>query len=73
MERYVEGHDRLQSTLSPEVLDEYIVERNPLRVVDAFVDELDLMEMGFDGAEPEATGRAAFRRARCRRFTSTGI
>jgi hypothetical protein len=45
MKRYVEGQDRLQSTLSPEVLDEYIVERNPLRVVDAFVDELELMDM----------------------------
>src|ERR1700690_1749274 len=60
MRRYVVGQDRSQSTLFPEVLDEYIVEDNPVRVVDVFVDELDLVELGFEGAEPEATGRPAY-------------
>jgi transposase len=42
MKRYVVGQDRSQSTLFPEVLDDYIGEDNPVRVVDVFVDELDL-------------------------------
>src|SRR6201997_1701056 len=60
MKRYVEGQDRSQTTLFPESLDEYIAEDNPVRVVDVYVDELDLKELGFDGAEPEATGRPAY-------------
>jgi transposase len=60
MKRYVEGQDRSQATLFPESLDEYIAEDNPVRVVDVFVDELDLKELGFEGAEPEATGRPAY-------------
>src|SRR5450755_436099 len=60
MKRYVEGHDRSQTTLFPESLDEYIAEDNPVRVVDVFVDELDLKDLGFEGAEPEATGRPAY-------------
>ena len=60
MKRYVEGQDRSQTTLFPESLDEYIAEDNPVRVVDVFVDELDLKELGFDGAEPESTGRPAY-------------
>ena len=60
MKRYVVGQDRSQSTLFPEVLDEYIAEDNPVRVVDVFVDELDLKDLGFEGAEPEVTGRPAY-------------
>src|SRR5476649_975415 len=60
MKRYVEGENRAQSTLFPERLEDYIAEDNPVRVVDVFVDELDLKEMGFEGAEPEATGRPAY-------------
>ena len=41
MKRYVEGQDRSQATLFPERLDDYIVEDNPVRVIDVFVDELD--------------------------------
>jgi transposase len=59
MKRYVEGENRSQSTLLPESLDDYIAEDNPVRVVDVFVDELDLKTLGFEGAEPEATGRPA--------------
>jgi transposase len=50
MKRYVVGQDRSQSTLFPESLDEYIAEDNPVRVVDVFVDELDLKDLGFEGA-----------------------
>ena len=49
MKRFIEGEDRSQSTLFPEHLDDYIAEDNPVRVVDVFVDELDLKELGFEG------------------------
>jgi transposase len=60
MKRFVEGADRGQSTLLPECLDDWIDEENPVRVIDAFVDALDLGDLGFDGVEPAATGRPAF-------------
>ena len=60
MKRYVEGVDRGQSTLFPECLDEWIDEDNPVRVIDVFVDELDLAGLGFAGVEPEATGRPSY-------------
>ena len=47
MKRFVEGEDRSQSTLFPERLDDYVGEDNPVRVVDVFVDELDLGGLGF--------------------------
>ena len=49
MKRFVEGEDRSQSTLFPERLDDYIAEDNPIQVIDAFVDELDLATLGFEG------------------------
>ena len=60
MTRFVVGDDRSQSTLFPERLDDYLDEDNPVRAVDVLVDELDLAELGFDGVEPEATGRPAY-------------
>jgi transposase len=60
MKRYVEGEARSQATLFPDTLEDYIAEDNPVRVVDAFVDELDLRKLGFDGMEPEVTGRPAY-------------
>src|SRR6185503_2979503 len=60
MKRYVEGEDRSQSTLFPERLDDYIAEDNPVRVIDVFVDELDLGGLGFDGMQPAETGRPAY-------------
>jgi len=60
MKRFIEGEDRSQVTLLPECLDDYIGEDNPVRVVDAFVEELDLRELGFEGAEPAATGRPSY-------------
>ena len=59
MTRFVVGDDRRQSTLFPERLDDYLAEDNPVRAIDAFVDELDLARLGFGGVEPEATGRQA--------------
>src|SRR3981081_324488 len=60
MTRFVVGDDRSQSTLFPERLDDYLGEDNPVRAIDVFVDELDLAKLGFDGVEPEATGRPAY-------------
>src|SRR5262245_14878892 len=60
MKRFVSGVDRKQSTLLPECLDDFIDESNPVRVIDAFVDALDLGELGFDGVTPEATGRPSY-------------
>jgi transposase len=60
MKRFVEGTDRGQSTLFPECLEDWIDENNPVRVVDVFVDELDLADLGFDGVAPEVTGRPAY-------------
>ena len=51
MRRFVEGADRGQSTLFPECLEDWVGEDNPVRVIDAFVDELDLAELGFDGVD----------------------
>src|SRR3989454_9355199 len=60
MKRFVEGEDRSQSSLFPERLDDYIAEDNPVRAIEVFVDELDLYKLGFDGMQPEATGRPAY-------------
>ena len=60
MKRFVEGRDRGQSTLFPECLGDWIDENNPVRVIDAFVDAVDLGALGFDGVEPADTGRPAY-------------
>jgi transposase len=60
MRRFVEGTDRGERTLFPECLEDWIGEDNPVRVIDVFVDELDLAELGFSGVDPEATGRPSY-------------
>jgi transposase len=60
MKRFVEGEDRRQAVLLPEYLDDYVSEENSVRVIDVFVDELDLGVLGFAGVVPEATGRPAY-------------
>ena len=60
MKRFIEGVARGQSMLLPECLDEWIDESNPVRAVDAFVDTLDLAQLGFEGIVPEATGRPSY-------------
>jgi len=60
MKRFIEGEDRSQGTLFPERLDDYIAEDNPVRAMEVFVDELDLDQLGFDGMQPETTGRPAY-------------
>lgn len=60
MGRFVEGEDRRQSFLLPELLDDYVTEDNPVRVVEAFIDELELGALGFEGVQPASTGRPAY-------------
>jgi transposase len=60
MKRFVESDDRRQSLLLPESLDDYVAEDNPVRVVEVFIDELDLGALGFEGVQPASTGRPAY-------------
>ena len=60
MKRFVEGEDRRQATLLPDCLDDYVTDDNPVRVIEVFIDELDLGALGFAGVVPEATGRPAY-------------
>jgi transposase len=60
MGRFVEGADRSQTTLLPECLDDFIAEDNPVRIIDAFVEELELSSLGFYGATPATTGRPSY-------------
>jgi len=63
MKRFIEGENRPQSVLFPEKLDDYIAEDNAVRVVDAFVNKLDLAALGFSRAQPSATGRPGYQPA----------
>jgi transposase len=60
MKRFVEGVAREQSTLFPDRLEDWIGDDNPVRVIDVFVDELDLGGLGFDRVDPKATGRPGY-------------
>jgi transposase len=60
MKRFIQGEHRGQGTLLPESLDDYVSDTNPVRVVDVFVDELDLVNLGFEGAIPADTGRPTY-------------
>ena len=59
MKRFIEGANRDQGTLFPERLDDFVAEDNPVRVIDVFVDELDLSGLGFK-VTPEVTGRPGY-------------
>ena len=60
MKRFVEGADRDQPTLFPECLEDWVDENNPVRVIDVFVDNLDLADLGFAGVDPQSTGRPSY-------------
>src|ERR1700688_5086176 len=60
MHRFIDGEDRMQQTLLPHSLEDYISEENPVRVIDIFIDELDLAALGFSGVTPAATGRPSY-------------
>jgi len=60
MKRFIEGVDRSQGTLFPDRLEDWIGDDNAVRVVDVFVDELDLCVLGFGRVAPRATGRPSY-------------
>src|ERR1700674_5192413 len=60
MHRFIDGEDRMQQTLLPNSLEDYVGEENPVRVIEVFIDELDLAALGFAGMTPAATGRPAY-------------
>src|SRR5579863_8789682 len=60
MSGFIDEADRSQGTLLPERVEEYVSEENPVRVIDAFVCELDLAKLGFEGTEPKSTGRPGY-------------
>jgi transposase len=60
MHRFIDGEDRMQQTLLPHCLEDYVGEENPVRVIEVFIDELDLAALGFSGMTPAATGRPAY-------------
>ena len=60
MSRFIEGENRHQCTLLPELLDDYIAKDNSVRVIEAFVDKLNLFELGFTRVQPKLTGRPAY-------------
>ncbi|WP_310678180.1 transposase, partial [Burkholderia multivorans] len=63
MKRFIQEKDRNQTTLLPECLDDYVDDDNPARVIEAFVEGLDLTALGFEGVTPAKTGRPAYRPA----------
>src|ERR1700739_4691226 len=60
MKRFIEGAERAQSTLFPEYLENWVDENNPVRVIDVFVDALDLGRLGVDGGGRESTRRRSY-------------
>src|SRR6202051_3169394 len=60
MHRFIDGDDRMQRTLLPNSLEDYVSEENPVRVIEVFIEELDLAALGFVGVTPAATGRPRY-------------
>src|SRR4029077_15493164 len=60
MRRFIDGEARMHQTLRPNSLEDYVSEENPVRVIEAFIEELDLAALGFSGMTPAATGRPAY-------------
>jgi transposase len=60
MHRFIDGEDRMQQTLLPHCVEDYVSEENPVRVVEVFIEELGLAALGFSGVTPAATGRPGY-------------
>ena len=60
MHRFIDGEDRMQQALLPHSLEDYVDEENPVRVIEVFIEELDLAALGFSGVTPAATGRPGY-------------
>ncbi|MDO6693170.1 IS1182 family transposase [Aliiglaciecola sp. 3_MG-2023] len=60
MSHHIIGQSRHQSTLFPEAIDDFVTEDNPIRVIDVFVDQLDLLALGFEAVNAKLTGRTGY-------------
>jgi transposase len=60
MHRFIDGEDRMQQALLPHSLEDYVCEENTVRVIEVFIDELNLATLGFSGMTPAATGRPGY-------------
>src|SRR5882762_1797461 len=60
MHRFIDGKDRMQQALLPHCLEDYVGEENPVRVIEVFIEELDLAALGFSGVTPATTGRPGY-------------
>lgn len=60
MTHHIKGQGRHQVTLLPEVLDDFVTEDNPVRVIDVFVDGLHLDALGFERVNAKQTGRPGY-------------
>ena len=60
MKKFISGEDRQRLAMFPERLDDSITDDNPVRFIDLFIDELDLLKLGFDKVEPANTGRPSY-------------
>ncbi|SHK61815.1 transposase, partial [Paramaledivibacter caminithermalis] len=58
--RYIEGINRKSKIAFPEYIDDYITEDNPVRIIDAFVESLDMAELGFKNSIPKDKGRPGY-------------
>src|SRR5271154_2202431 len=57
---HISGFERTQLLLLPEVVDDYVGPENPVRFIEAFVDNLDLAAAGFARVQPKETGRPGY-------------
>ena len=73
MRRFIDGEDRMQQALLPHSLEDYVGEENPVRVVEVFIDKLDLGALGFSRMTPAATGRPAYHPSTLLKIYSTVI
>src|SRR5947207_6046657 len=60
MHRFIDGEDRMQQTLLPHCLEDYVGEENPVRVIEVFIEALDLAALGFSRVRPAASGRPGY-------------
>lgn len=60
MSHRITGQSRHQSTLYPEIMDDFVREDNPVRVIDVFVEHLGLLDLGFENVNPMSTGRPSY-------------
>ncbi|MGK0411704.1 MAG: transposase [Shewanella psychromarinicola] len=60
MSHHIKGQSRTQTTLFPEAIDDFVTEDNPIRVIDLCVDQLDLLDLGFEAVNAKLTGRPGY-------------